>query len=123
MKRVLLSATVWLAASNSLHPQTTASSPTPSAETGQKPFLSAVAKIVEPPLPSPTPVKFVSFSSSTPKPSPSPSASATPKTTIRFRPTKEGVDDPFYDVPWAVHLPLDIGFEGGPVGVTWQGQV
>jgi len=45
------------------------------------------------------------------------------KPVVRFRPTKDGVEEPFYDVPWAVHIPIEIPFEGGGARITWQARV
>ncbi|HWY76892.1 MAG TPA: hypothetical protein VN281_14820 [Verrucomicrobiae bacterium] len=45
------------------------------------------------------------------------------KPVVRFRPTKDGVEEPFYDVPWAVHIPIEVPFEGGGATITWQARV
>ena len=105
--------------------QTKAAPAPPAAATGPKPFLSAVSKIITPPGPSPTPFKFVSqYASPTPTPVPSASAGGSPvKPVVRFRPTKDGVEEPFYDVPWAVHIPIEVPFEGGGARITWQARV
>jgi hypothetical protein len=130
MNRVVLTAAVLIAAASAVETRATPTpfpSPSPGS-TGPKPFLSKVEKIINPAPPSPTPTKFISQYASptpTPKPTPSPASSASPSATpdIRFRPTKEGVDEPFYDVPWAVHIPIEIPFEGGAASVIWQARV
>jgi hypothetical protein len=45
------------------------------------------------------------------------------KPVVRFRPTKDGVEEPFYDVPWAVHIPIEVPFEGGGATIVWQARV
>jgi hypothetical protein len=39
---------------------------------------------------------------------------------VRIRPTKEGLEAPFWDVPFAFHVPVEIRHEGGPVRVMWR---
>jgi hypothetical protein len=39
---------------------------------------------------------------------------------VRIRPTKDGLEAPFWDVPFAFHVPVEIRHESGPVRVTWR---
>jgi len=118
---VLLLLSAMLLATETLASAQTKATSTPASAGGPKPFLSAASKIITPPGPSPTPIKFVSqYRSSTPAPSPSGSPV---KTVVRFRPTKDGVETPFYDVPWAVHIPIEVPFEGGGARIAWQARV
>ncbi len=69
--------------------------PPPMATGGPKPFLSACTKLVV--------------------------SNAVKKTVdIRIRPTKDGVEEPFYDVPFALHVPVEVRHEGGPACVVWR---
>lgn len=38
----------------------------------------------------------------------------------RIRPTKDGVESPFLDIPFALHVPFEVRHEGGPVRVMWR---
>jgi tetratricopeptide (TPR) repeat protein len=132
MKRLLLVVAILLAQGDSVWAQSPKPAASPSytptpASAAAKPFLSAAKKIVTGDVPSPTPAVWVSSARSSPSPSasrsPSPSPSATPKKDaikVRYRPTKDGVETPFDDVPWAIHIPVEVPFEGGAVRVSWQ---
>jgi tetratricopeptide (TPR) repeat protein len=132
MKRLLLAGTMLLATESWLWAQpkpaaSPSSTAAPTAGSGAKPFLSTVKKIVTGDVPSPTPPKWVSNARSSPSPSASRSPSASPSASakkdaikIRYRPTKDGVETPFDDVPWALHVPVEVPFEGGAARVSWQ---
>ncbi len=38
----------------------------------------------------------------------------------RVRPTKDGTEAPFYDEPFALHVPFEVRLDGGPATVTWS---
>lgn len=43
--------------------------------------------------------------------------------TRELRPTKQGIEKPFYDLNYAVNVPFEVRYEGGNVWVLWQANV